>query len=34
MSERTGEKLVMATHDAALAMAARAVGLRAIGVST
>src|SRR5512141_2161720 len=33
-TERMGEKLVMATHDTALAMAARAVGLRAIGIST
>ena len=29
--EQTGEDLVMATHDAALALAARASGLRAIG---
>jgi uncharacterized protein len=32
-TERMGEKLVMATHDSALAMAARALGMRAIGVS-
>jgi predicted nucleic acid-binding protein len=30
--ERTEEDVVMATHDAGLAMAARACGLRAIGV--
>jgi hypothetical protein len=29
-----GEKLVMATHDTSLAMAARALGMRAIGVPT
>ena len=30
--ERTGDNLVVATHDAALALAARASGLRAVGV--
>jgi len=30
--ERTGAALVMATHDAALATAARASGLKVIGV--
>jgi predicted nucleic acid-binding protein len=31
-SERGGSPLVMATHDAALGLAARAVGLRVIGL--
>ena len=30
--ERTGEEIVMATHDEALALAARGAGLRAVGV--